>query len=298
MKFKTVVLSVALAAVTYASFLPGVASAGSVNQFVTSEWISQEIKSACKDQTTGYSILVRDLKTGQEAYLNPMRQRSASLIKVYILAEAYNLKKQGKLDFNEPVIIHKADQRAWGSLDKVPDGTKVTVRDLLEQMIVVSDNTATNVLIEFLGMDTVNAYCRKLGLKSTVLERKMLDWDAIEQGRNNYTSAEDQLAVFSGLYRSSILTPELCAYALGILKRQRDFSSALRYIADENLSAAHKTGGLDYLNHDAGIFYLPGRDYYFGCFVTDAMDDTEKNEISKKLIGRLSRAVYNYYKEG
>ena len=64
MKFKTVVLSVALAAVTYASFLPCVASASAASQFVTPEWISQEIKSACKDQTTGYSILVRDLKSG------------------------------------------------------------------------------------------------------------------------------------------------------------------------------------------------------------------------------------------
>ena len=252
-----------------------------------------------KDINAKVSLLVYDFNDKKTlfSFQAECKVVSASTIKTPILLAALDLVQSGKL---------KTEQKIPVPAKEILDDTQVfdrgvreyTLEELLTWMIINSDNTATNVLIEFLGMDAVNAYCRKLGLKSTVLERKMLDWDAIEQGRNNYTSAEDQLAVFSGLYRSSILTPELCAYALGILKRQRDFSSALRYIADENLSAAHKTGGLDYLNHDAGIFYLPGRDYYFGCFVTDAMDDTEKNEISKKLIGRLSRAVYNYYKEG
>nr|WP_319489748.1 serine hydrolase [uncultured Caproiciproducens sp.] len=222
---------------------------------------------------------------------------SASTIKTPILLTALELVQNGTL---------KTDQKVPVPAKEILDDTQIfdrgirdyTLEELFTWMIINSDNTATNVLIEFLGMDAINAYCRKLGLKSTVLERKMLDWDAIEQGRNNYTSAEDQLAVFSCLHHASVLTPELCGYTLRILKRQRDFGSALRYIADESLTAAHKTGGLNYLNHDAGIFYLPNREYFFGCFVTDAMDDTEENELSKKLIGRLSKAVYDYYKEG
>jgi len=271
MKFKTVVLSVALAAVTYASFLPGVASAGAVNQFVTPEWISQEIKSACKDQTTGYSILVRDLKTGQEAYLNPMRQRSASLIKVYILAEAYNLKKQGKLDFNEPVIIHKADQRAWGSLDKVPDGTKVTVRDLLEQMIVVSDNTATNLLIDKLGYDKVNAFIQSIGCYDTVLGRKMLDSAAAKAGHDNWTSPKDMAHIFELMYKGKLVDPKSDKEMIGILSRQQ-WNERIPGNLPHDLKIAHKTGELGNALHDCGIVFGRQRDYIL-CIMTKDVPD-------------------------
>ncbi len=250
-----------------------------------------------KNIDANVSLLVYDFTHG-EALLSIDAERklvSASTIKTPIMLAALDRVQKGTL---------KIDQMLPVLPEEILDDTEVfdhgepeyPLEELLTWMIINSDNTATNVLIEFLGMDEVNAYCGTLGLKSTVLERKMLDWGAIRAGRNNYTSADDQLAIFSKLYHESILTPELCAIALRILKQQRDFNSAFRYIADTNLTAAHKTGGLDYLNHDAGIFYLPDRDYYFGCFVTDAMGKTEENPISKKLIGRLSKAVYEFYK--
>ncbi|MBW7573042.1 serine hydrolase [Caproiciproducens faecalis] len=251
------------------------------------------------DINANVSLLVYDLDQNETllSFHAENQVVSASTIKTPILLTALDLVQSGKL---------KTDQRIPVPAKEILDDTEVfdrgireySLEELLTWMIVNSDNTATNVLIEFLGMNAMNAYCQRLGLKATVLERKMLDWEAIRQGRNNYTSAQDQLTVFQNLYRASILTPELCRYALGILGQQRDFSMALRYIADKDFSAAHKTGGLNYLNHDTGIFSLPGHNYYFGCFVTDSVDDTKENEPSKKLIGRLSRAVYDYYKEG
>lgn len=243
------------------------------------------------------SLLVYDFNR-DETLLSFNAERkvvSASTIKTPIMLTALDLVQSGALKIDQIIPVPAkeilADTEVFGC-----DQQEYTLEELLTWMIINSDNTATNVLIEFLGTDAVNDYCGSLGLKSTVLERKMLDWGAICAGRNNYTSAEDQLVVFSKLYHQSILTPELCSLALRILKQQRDFSSAFRYICDPGLTAAHKTGGLDYLNHDAGIFYLPRGAYYFGCFVTDAMDDTEENPVAKKLIASLSKAVYQFYK--
>jgi beta-lactamase class A len=243
------------------------------------------------------SLLVHDF-TKDETLLSFGADRkvvSASTIKTPIMLTALDLVQRGKLSLEQRVAV---------PLSEILDDTAVfdmgqkdaTLEELLTWMIINSDNTSTNVLIEFLGTIAINSYCGTLGLKDTVVERKMLDWGAIKAGRNNYTSADDQLIVFSKLYHASVLTPELCRLALSILKRQRDFGLALRYLCSADITFAHKTGGLDYLEHDTGIFYLPGHDYYFGCFVTDSMSETDENPVAKRLIGRLSKAVYDFYK--
>lgn len=250
-----------------------------------------------KDIEANVSLLVYDF-TREETLLSFEAERrvvSASNIKTQIMLAALDSVQKGKLSLKQPVPV--PCQEVLEDTEVFNCGQKdCALEELITWMIINSDNTATNVLIELLGMDAVNAYCAQLGLKATVLERKMLDWDAVKAGRNNYTSAADQLAAFSKIYHKSILTPELCDLALSILKRQRDYSMALRYLCSADITFAHKTGGLAHLNHDAGIFYLPAHTYYFGCFVTDAMSETEQNPVAKRLIGRLSKAVYEFYK--
>lgn len=121
----------------------------------------------------------------------------------------------------------------------------------------------------------------------------MLDFAAIDQGRNNYTSAREQCRMYELLLRRAILTPALCDYAMEVLLSQRSTSDFLRYIP-YLLKLAHKTGGLDFLNHDAGLFFLENACYYLGVFVQEAPDDL----YCKRLIGRISKAVYAFYKEG
>lgn len=248
-----------------------------------------------KDTEANVSLLVYDY-TNEKTLLSFGAERkvvSASTIKTLILLTALDLVQKGKLTLEQRIPV--PCQEVLEDTEVFNCGQKdCPLEELLTWMIINSDNTATNILIGFLGMDTINAYCQSLGLKSTVLERKMLDLDAMKSGRNNFTSAADQLIVFSKLYHKSILTPELCDLALDILKRQRDFSMALRYLCSPEITFAHKTGGLDHLNHDTGVFYLPGGNYFFGCFVTDAVADTDDNPVAKRLIARLSKAVYEF----
>lgn len=212
-----------------------------------------------RDADASVSLLVYDL-TGDETLLTVEAERrvvSASTIKTQIMLAALDLVQKGEMNLEQRISI---------PCDEVLEDTEVfncgqqdcPLEELITWMIIASDNTATNVLIEKLGMDTVNEYCTSLDLKSTALERKMLDWDAIKSSHNNYTSAADQFITFSKLYHQSILTPAFCELALNILKHQRDYSMAMRYLCPPDITFAHKTGGLDHLNHDTGIFICPG----------------------------------------
>lgn len=215
---------------------------------------------------------------------------SASTIKTPILCTALEQVREGKLSLEQPVKVDREVILEDSEFFDLGPGT-FPLWELLYWMIVTSDNTCTNVLIDLLGMDTINAWCAAHGLENSRVERKMLDWKAIEEGRNNYTSPWDQYKLFAALYCREILTPELCGVAWDILLRQRSTDQFLRYISDD-VQVAHKTGGLDYLNHDCGIFCLPEHPYYLGVFVSN----TPKIEGDSRVVGQLSRLAYDYMK--
>ena len=242
------------------------------------------------------SLLVADLESGAVRHaLDPaVRVVSASTIKVPILLTALEEVRLGRLTLEQKIPVPERE---------VLEDTAVFERgvsayslwELLYWMIVESDNTATNVLIDLLGCDAINGYAQRvLGLKDTVCQRKMLDWAAIEAGRNNYTSAADQYRMYRLLCRGELLPPPLTETALDILRRQRCMDSILRYIPDR-VDFPHKTGGLDFLSHDAGVF-LQGEDSYFlGIFTWDG-PSPEGDKRQRMFIGRLAKAIFDTYR--
>lgn len=237
------------------------------------------------------SLVLKDLTNDKWIYtLNGNKPvQSASTIKVLIMVEALNQVLQGKYSLNQIIDIREEYKVKYSMI------TDMTLKsypylDLIILMNIVSDNTATNILIDLLGYENINEMARKLGLKNTVLRRKMEEFKAIKEGRDNYTSAMDMGVIMESLYRNLILTPEMCSLALDILKRQKYKDVLLRLIS-EDVKIAHKTGGLRNLSHDIGIFYLDSVDYLLGVFVTEAESDVEAKEI----IGKISKVVYNYF---
>ena len=255
-------------------------------------WLRREIAAfPCKT-----SLLMTDLATGETLHaLEPeARVVSASTIKVPILLCALEQVRRGERRLEELLPVPP---------ETILEDTEVFERgvaayslwELLYWMIVESDNTATNTVIDALGYDAINAYARDvLGLKDTLCQRKMLDWAAIEAGRNNYTSAADQGRIYSLLFHGQILDGDLRETALDMLRRQRSTDLFLRYIP-ENVTVAHKTGGLDYVCHDAGIFYVPNRPFYLGIFTWDG-PSPEGDKGQKMFLGRLAKAIYDTYK--
>lgn len=240
-----------------------------------------------------------DLTTGQPiaAIRQDTRVVSASTIKVMILCCALQKVMDGRLSLEQTVPISDADY--CEDTEVFEPGYRqydVTLWELLYWMIVSSDNTATNALLTLLGFDPINRYCAELGLTQSCVQRKMLDFAAVEAGRNNYTSPADLYRIFGLLYHGKILTQPLRDVAFDFLGRSRSFDGLQRYIPDP-VPVLHKPGGLDHLNHDAGIFLLEGRPYYLGIFTWDGPAlDGQPQQL--RLIGRLSRMVYDYRKEG
>ena len=237
------------------------------------------------------SIIIKRINNSKDiiCYNSNQKMISASIIKVPIMLAMLEEIRKNKFALDEKILIKK---------EEILDDTEVfeddelyySIEELINWMIIKSDNTATNVLIKLLGMKKINAYiCDVLKLNSTILERYMLDYKAIKNGLNNYTSQEDLLVVFTKLFNKEILTEELCNKAIEILYNQRYQNQVMRYIY-QPVRYAHKTGVLEYLNHDVGVMEINNDFYYIGISVYNC----KNKEGNKKLVGKLGKMIYNY----
>jgi len=253
----------------YVVALPNLVSAAPISD----KWLSEQVTNFSTQKEAQYAIYVRPLnQAGQDVVLNSHKMASASLIKIPIMIEAFNQKNQGKLDFNERFTIRHAETVEGGSVYNLPDGTVLTIGQLLELMIVQSDNSACNILIDKLKMENVNAMIKKLGCSSdTILQRKMMDFEAVKQGRQNYTSVTDMANILEKLYNSKCLDPKSDKTMLEILKRQED-NLIIPAQLPHHIQVAHKTGELDGMNYDCGIIYGQSHNYIL-CMMAENVKD-------------------------
>lgn len=215
---------------------------------------------------------------------------SASLIKVPILIAVFDFIERKHLSLNSKIKIDKENKVEFSVVTE-QDLEDSTLYELLVWMIITSDNSATNVLIDLIGMDELNAYFNKIGLTNTKLQRKMMDFDRLQQGLDNETNARDMSNLFTQIYEQNLLSEQNSRLVIDILSRQRVHEGLKRYIADD-VQIAHKTGSLDTVCHDAGIVYHNSGDYIIGIFTTLSKDV----ENGKKLIGQISKIAYDYFR--
>lgn len=236
-------------------------------------------------------VVLKDLKKDEWIFRKDEKMvvPSASTIKILIMVEALKQVQEGKYQLDEKFSIMEEDKVDYSILSDLTTDS-YTFRDLIMLMIIVSDNTATNVLIDLLGFDAVNHRAIEIGLQNTRLQRKMMDFEAAKAGKQNLTTAMDMALLMEKIYKKEVLNLDLCNLALDILKRQKDKTMLKRYIP-EDVEIAHKTGDLANLNHDIGIIFLPQSTYLLGVFVSEAKSNLE----AQQTIGEISKTVYDYY---
>ncbi|WP_432663420.1 serine hydrolase [Wukongibacter baidiensis] len=234
------------------------------------------------------AIILKDLKKKEVIYEYNESKKvpSASIIKVIIMMEAVNQVIKGNYRLEDIIEIKGEDKVEYSIITELKID-RFTFRDLITLMIIISDNTATNVLIDLLGIENINKFAKELGLKNTILQRKMMDFEAAEMGRQNYTSPLDMSKVLELIYRKEILNEEMCNLIIDILKRQNHKEMLPKYLPEE-ITIGHKTGELKNLNHDIGIIFLDHIDYILGVFVTSANSNLEAKEI----IANVSKIIY------
>lgn len=230
-----------------------------------SSWIAaiqQDIEALVEpygDSVSVYSVAL-DPQTfasldGEVAVAPDARHVAASIIKLPILACALETVTAGELSLDEQITVTQQDiVGGSGNIQSRDVGVSYSIDELLYAMIAQSDNVAANLVIGRLGMDMVNETCAALGLTQTVLARLMMDAEAQAQGRENYTSARDAVAVLQQLAAGTIATPELCERARGYLLAQEDARGIVEGVPGGVL-VAHKTGSLANAQHDAAIVY-------------------------------------------
>ncbi|MGE7694072.1 serine hydrolase [Lysinibacillus sp. NPDC094177] len=235
-------------------------------------------------------MYVKDCKTEQFFISEKLEDTfsSASLIKVPILLAVLNYLENNNQSLEQEIKIAPEE---WVDFSVISEQRleQSTIYELLVWMIITSDNTATNLLIDFLGMDALNQYFRQIGLLQTTIQRKMMDFERLAKGFDNTTSARDMALLFSRIYRRDLLSLAFSDLTIDILSRQRVHESLKRYLVDD-VKLAHKTGGLDTVDHDVGIVYNSSGDYLIGVFVTEVTN----NDHARQLIGRISKVVYDY----
>ncbi len=183
---------------------------------------------------------------------------AASVIKLFILAEAYRQMAAGRLDKDRLVTIHK-DRcvPSCGALTYMHDGLQATVEDLYTLMIILSDNSATNYMIELLGEEAVNEGIRSLGFTKTILNRRMYDAEKSARGIQNYITAAEVGDLLARMAQGTLISPEASADMLRILKDQRLNGKIPFYIhtIPDHAAIAHKTGEDTGITHDVGVIF-------------------------------------------
>ena len=181
---------------------------------------------------------------------------AASVIKVPIMVTAFRDMAAGRLDMDAEVEIRPEMKKpSCGALTYMHDGLRVTVLDLITLMIILSDNTATNLMIDRLGPDHVNATMAELGIPGICLRRRLFEPELAAKGITNTITARGIGMLLERMAEGRLLGKELDDRMLRILLDQRLNGKLPFYLHSEGIRCAHKTGEDDGITHDAGIVY-------------------------------------------
>ncbi len=237
-------------------------------------------------------IAVKDLASGETFFANAdMVFPQASSIKIPILIELLRQDQAGMVKLDERVEVTKAGMAGGsGVLNFFSDGgSALSLRDLATLMIVLSDNSATNIIIHRVAMENVNTMLRRAGLSQTRLQRIMMDADAQRAGRENLSTPREMVALLEMLDGGRLLDAKHSQLALEILKYPKNTS--LRAGVPPGIAVANKPGGISGVNCDSGIVYLPNRPYAISVMTTY----NRGSDAAAEAITAVSRKTFEYF---
>lgn len=255
------------------------------------ERASAGVRQAIEQVTAPYgqAVSVTYLPVGSPAGVvsvnGSTQHASASMIKLVVLAALFDKVAAGEIDLSAQVEVNVSDiVSGTGTVQDDGPGT-YELQELARRMIADSDNTATNVIVDLIGMDAVNEEASKLGLTGTVMARKMMDVVAADQGMRNRMTSDDAATILNLIASGKLVNEQMSELAMSFLLQQT-INAGLTDAIPAGVQVAHKTGELNQAEHDGGVV-LAAHPYVL-VVMTEGID----NYLGVSVIADVSRAVY------
>lgn len=215
--------------------------------------------------------------------------RAASTVKIPLMVAIYRQIDAGQRSLAEVHVLTAGDKTPGsGILLHLHEGIPLTLSDLLYLMISISDNTATNLLIDMAGMDNVNTVMRSLGMTNSVLGRKMTGRPAAEGMPENWATPDDYARAVQAILSGEAASPASCEQMTALLEKQQNPRRIARHLPEgEGIRWGSKTGSIKGVTNDAGFVIGPAGTMVIAVFCEDLAD----GHTGERVIGEISRAA-------
>ena len=251
-----------------------------------------------------FAVAFKDLETDEELLIHEKESfHAASTMKTPVMIEVYKQAKAGKFKLTDSLIItnefksivDKSPYSLTAEDDSEKDlynriGKKKSIEELVYDMIIVSSNLATNIIIELVNAKNVTQTMREIGAKNMQVLRGVEDIKAFRQGLSNSTTAYDLMIIFEKLAKLEIVDKPSSEAMIKTLLDQR-FKEIIPAYLPENVKVAHKTGVITALHHDSGIVFLPDGRKYVLVLLSKNLTDFDRGT---KLMAKASKKIYDY----
>ncbi len=236
------------------------------------------------------AVYALHMRTGHEVALKAdLRMTAASLFKIPVMVEVFRQQRQGRISWNQTLVV---GPQHWvpgtGILQAYP-GRRVSVQELVQLMMSVSDNVASVMLMDLVGRENINDTARALGLRETLVHTYTAR-DPLGPDEENTTSARDLGLLLRRMAAGELIDRAASAEMIELMLQERVYDWMLRELPAE-VRVAHKTGALPNVRNDAGIMFTPGGEVVLVVLTNDLRDQ----ERGEETISRVARLVLDYY---
>lgn len=271
----------------------------------TLKGLEQQIIEKIESLEGDFAIAFKNMAdTSDTIFINEREMfHAASTMKTPVMIELFKQAAEGKFSLTDSITVKNdfrsivdssryqmsVDEDSEGELYSLI-GKKRTMRDLIDDMITMSSNLATNILIEQVGAKSVTETMRSYGADSILVLRGVEDIKAYEQGLSNRTTAYDESLIYEKLAEGEAVNEESSREMIEILKRQK-FNEMIPAQLPEGVEVAHKTGWITGVNHDSGIVLLPDGQRYV--LILLSKNAPEREEVLDAF-SDISKMIYDF----
>ena len=251
-----------------------------------------------------FAIAYKDLSSGNQILYNEKSNfHAASTMKTPLMIEVFNQVKKNNFNLYDSILIINQFKSivddSFFSLSDFDDsekhlyeslGEKKSISSLVFDMITVSSNFATNLIIDYVGAENVNKTMRKIGAMDINVLRGVEDIKAFEKGLNNTTTAYDLMIIYEKLAKGEIIDESSSEKMIEILLNQK-YKDKIGLYLPKNVKVASKDGIISSAVHDSGIIYLPDGRKYILVILSKNLNNIEN---ASKLIAEISKLIYDH----